>query len=1071
MIKLIARILVLIFIIGLILAIFAPTIISTNFGKNAFFKSLRSITGYEIRSETLKLQWMNGQSLTHVEVLDKAGNAVFKADEITSTASLWKICIYHDVGHLTVENPSVVIEPPQKLLSKLTVHHAGFVFAVTLVPTKHVLGEISVKNGTAQFISPGLEPIFMKEIALDANLLPQQIKIVGGGVTEEKGAPGMLQGTFQVDLLAYPGSDQIDANLKLTNFPLRAADQIVSILYPNLKGVIQDTIGESFNANVKLKNLRDDLELFVNAESERFSANLQTKLQGDTLVLASPATLHMELTSQAFEKLTSLPIQKGVATQLKIDQLSIPLLDRNKIALQGTLRADAIQFSNWTIDPFTLFVGNSQTVPGEWNVKIDSPQVQFQGSLNLPEKLDDLTFNGQALLPKNTKLDIKTESLQSIVVVVQGDLWKGRFKGAFDPAKKTIALKETGYLTVEFPQFPAPLPPLLKEPLPVQFTLDPTTVDLVSMRGSIKGAAKTPPFQMGSSQAGATTVQFTGDIRTKQAQFSLTSSIDNSPLSAEGTYNSPQDIKLSGSCDKLPVASVQPFLTNGPQLLPLIGDSLTTQFQVELTANSNFLKINTVSPLLQLTATLKGTSETLELIQPANFLWTVTPEGYSNLATWLKGSALYSLAQPATLKGAISTFSVNFNQIAESVVYDANLTADGVAFSNTSIPQILIHLSHPKPSTPHAFQVSASADTQGKLLCQGSFTPPGTADIKLLIQQFPSATFDLLTSPFLGNQFSLATLCGPVINLTGNTTLNQWNGPCSYELHSANLRSSLQGNIKEGTLGLVQPFQLQLSITPQISAMLARMSNAKDATSYRSEGPVTFVIQPQGFSYPIEQPDLSKIQIGAARLELGKLLCRNQGNIQSTLGLLKSGQYRPGDEVELWFAPCDFTASNGVINYERTEILFAKDFQVCTWGDVDLPQDYVDATLGLTASCLKRAFGIPNLPKNYVLQIPVRGPLSNIEVDKGKATSKIGALMLWQQKGDIAGGFLKGPAGKFLGQTLDKLGPLPGGDDKAPPAKRPFPWEQEDDARQQTSDAKHIDPTDSPLKQVLKLVR
>ncbi len=1065
MIKLIARILVLIFIIGLLLAIFAPTILSTQFGKNIFFKSLKSMTGYEIRSETLKLQWMHGQSLTQVEVVDSSGKAVFTADEITSTATLWKICFYHDVGHLTVENPSVVIEPPQKFLSKLTPQHAGFVFAVTLVPSKHVLGEISVKNGSAQFVTPGLEPIFMKEIELDATLLPQQIKIVGAGVTEEKGA----QGTFQIDLLAYPGSDQIDANLKLINFPLRAADQVVSILYPQLKGIIRDTIGESFNADVKLKNLKNDLELFVKAQSDRFSADLQTQLQGDTLVLASPATLQMELTPQAFEKLTSLSIQKGVATQLKIDQLSIPLHERNKMTLQGTLKSDAIQFSNWAVDPFTLYLGNS-SVPGEWNVKIDSPQIQFQGSANIPEKLDDLTFSGQALLPKNTKLDIKTQTLQSIVLVVQGDLWKGRFIGAFDPANKTVTLKETGYLTVEFPQFPAPLPPLLEAPLPVQFTIDPTTVDLRSMKGSIRGTAKTPAFQMGSSKAGETNLQFTSDISSKQVQFALNSSIDGSPLSAEGTYNSPSDIKISGSCDKLPVASVQPFLTNGPQLLPLIGDTLTTHFQVETAKASNFLKINTVSPLLQLTAALKGDDNSLELMQPASFVWTVTPEGYSNLATWLKGSAVYSLSQPATLKGAISTFSVNFNQILESALYDANLTADGVAFSNTTIPQILIHFSHKEPSLPHAFQISASADTQGKLLCQGSFNPPGTADINLLLQQFPSATFDLFTSPFLGNQFSLATLCGPVINLKGSTTLNQWNGPCSFELHSANLRSSLQGALKEGILTLVQPLQLQLTITPQISTMLAKMSKSKEPVSYRSVGPVTFVVQPQGFSYPISQPDLSQIQIGTARLELGKLLCRNQGNIQSTLGLLKSGQYRSGDEVELWFAPCDFTATNGIINYERTEILFAQDYQVCTWGNVDLPRSYVDATLGLTASCLKRAFGVPNLPKKYVLQIPVRGPFSDIEVDKGKATSKIGSLMLWQQKGDIAGGLLKGPAGKFFGEALDKLGPLPGGDEDAPPAKRPFPWEQEDDSRN-TSDAKHIDPTDSPLKQVLKLVR
>ncbi|MGH2638470.1 MAG: hypothetical protein ACRDF4_04210, partial [Rhabdochlamydiaceae bacterium] len=236
---------------------------------------------------------------------------------------------------------------------------------------------------------------------------------------------------------------------------------------------------------------------------------------------------------------------------------------------------------------------------------------------------------------------------------------------------------------------------------------------------------------------------------------------------------------------------------------------------------------------------------------------------------------------------------------------------------------------------------------------------------------------------------------------------------------------------------------------------------------------------PQGFSYPVVPSNLSQLQIGSGRLELGKLMCHNEGNVQTTLGLLKLGQYRAGDKLELWFAPLDFQIQNGILNCERTEILIAKDFQVCTWGSVNFPDNSIDGILGLTASCLNNAFGIKNLPENYVLQIPLRGTLIDAKIDKGKATTKIAALMLWQQK-DAVGGLVKGPAGKFLGQTMSKLGPFPGGDQKAPPPKKPFPWQARQDqpttSKKKTSDASHehktlIRPEDSALKQVLKLLK
>lgn len=1054
--KWIVRVLVLLFVIGLLLAIFAPSILSTHFGKQALFRMLKSMTGYEIRSEELHLQWTQGQSARQVEVLDRTGRSVFRADSLTSTASLWKLVLYHDVGHLDVKTPFVVIEPPQKLASKLVVQQAGFLLAVSFTPSLHVIGEISVSQGSAQFVTPGLETVSMKDVQIEATLLPKQIKLQSSGVTQE----GSGQGTFQVNLLAYPGSNQIDADIQLTQFPLRAADQLVSILYPDLKGVIRETIGESVNAEIKLKNLSESLEIYLKANSDLFSANLETKMQNDTLELASPAIIQFQMPSKSFNKLTSLSIKNAVSAQLKIDQLSIPLQNRQQLSIQGTLKSDALQFDEWTLEPFSLYLGSLTN--NEWSVKIESPQIQFQGSLNLPEKWENLSFKGQALLPKNTKLDLSLQSLQSISIILQGDLWKGRFKGAFDPLKKTLTLKEPGFLSMQLENLPYSLPSL-----PVQVTVQPCVIRLDALSGTVKGLAETPAFQMGNAEVGATSVNFTGDLKSKAVQFSLASTVDKGPLTADGTFIYPQDLKMKGACSKLPVASLQPFLKDGPPLLPFIGESLTTNFQVELSDKSNFLQLNTSSPLLTLKAALKKNDQKLELIEPASFNWTLTPGGYTELTKWLKGSTTFSLSQPAVFKGAVNSLSFSIDQVLSSLEYQGKVTTDELSFGASKVSQLLVNLSHPTPTSPHQFQISATAAPQGRLSCQGSWTPPGTADIKFLLEQFPSSTFDFFTAPF--SKFSLTTLCGPILNLSLDTTLTNWNGPVKFDLHSANLRSSLKGTFTQGTLTLADNFHLQLDITKQLSEMFFKQMNPLDVTSVRSEGPVTLEIAPQGFSYPLFPQNLSKIQVGSGRLELGKLMCHNEGNLQTTIGLLKLGQYRAGDELELWFAPLDFQIKNGTLNCERTETLIAREIQICTWGEVDFPQNSVDGILGLTAGCLKKAFGIKNLPENYVLQIPLRGTLTDVKLDKGKATTKIGALMIWQQK-DAAGGMIKGPAGKFLGESLNKLGPLPGGDQKAPPPKKPFPWDKK------TSDTSHehkklIRPEESALKQVLKLIR
>jgi hypothetical protein len=208
------------------------------------------------------------------------------------------------------------------------------------------------------------------------------------------------------------------------------------------------------------------------------------------------------------------------------------------------------------------------------------------------------------------------------------------------------------------------------------------------------------------------------------------------------------------------------------------------------------------------------------------------------------------------------------------------------------------------------------------------------------------------------------------------------------------------------------------------------------------------------------------------RIELGKVYCQNEGNLNTAISLLKLSV---SHELKVWFAPIDLHIKNGIVDCERTEILLADSLDICVWGKIDLPQSDVDMVLGLTASCLRKAFGVKNLPDNYVLQLPMTGPIGNVKIDTSSATSKIGAVLMWSQKA-VSEALDKTPFGGLANSLLKKIGPLPDMNSSAPPAKHPFPWEVEG-AKKKTSmeepkkKKKHFRNDEKPLKQILKILK
>jgi hypothetical protein len=129
--------------------------------------------------------------------------------------------------------------------------------------------------------------------------------------------------------------------------------------------------------------------------------------------------------------------------------------------------------------------------------------------------------------------------------------------------------------------------------------------------------------------------------------------------------------------------------------------------------------------------------------------------------------------------------------------------------------------------------------------------------------------------------------------------------------------------------------------------------------------------------------------------------------------------------------PTYFSIKDGVVKLERADMLINDRFPLAAWGNVDLGNERVNMVIGLTGAAIANAFGLNGIPKNSMLQLPLKGPLNGPSIDKAKAAARISSLVAQGQGG---------PHGLVLGTVLDIAS---GGfrDGSVPnPTTQPLPW-------------------------------
>ncbi len=903
-----------------------------------------------------------------------------------------------------------------------------------------------------------------------------QISVAQGSV------PGTLTWSLNLRELRLQG----DANVSTTNFPIALLGNVGDIS-------LQKILGATIELSAQAKINAQENQIHLSAKTPLLTLSAADFTLTDSLTLLSRTTLSYTPTPALFNQLMpsgALSIAEASPISLELGALSLPL------RAQG--------------------------------------QLQLSAKANLPHVvLTQPTSKSYAV--DNSILNLEIAGLDHISCKLTSSLMQASAVLAYAPGQ--LQLTEPFQLTALIDNalmgFLLQNPKLLAAPAQLQLSINPfSTAAQLNLSGkatletlALAGAGTSPPITLqnlnipfqwnGKSQSA--TAELSGNIAGTAGQGStlqMQASLSNLPQPA---------ISLSGNLQKIPTALVDAFAGQAIAST-LLGEVISTQFKLQSQPAQQSLSLTIASPNLNANANFSIDANGLQLAGgPAKLQWTLTPQGYLFLDQLLTGQApkfiAFHLQESTTFQAAISRFhlpvqvkeqktlldripelAIQFSPIecAASISNPSMMLVDNASQELIQLTGLSLSCNKGPSTAPLQLALSTQVATQGQNSSvknkSGSLTLSSTlsgiaetehelnftnlsASIQMRMDQFPSRILDVFARTNGNTSYPFSTLFGETIGAALSAEIKDLSGPIAANVNSPNTRFSVSGHLQNGALMLEDTVYAQLKVTPEISHLVLKEVNPLSLSYFYSENPITIEIPAQGFYLPLYPFNIGKSAIPAATLELGKISCRNEGNVNIALSLLKTRQFDAKQELNLWFAPMVLHLKSGLLDMERTEILLADTFDIAIWGNIDLLNDYVDMLLGLTAQTLRAAFGIKDLPADYVLTLPMRGKMDNVQINTSKATAKIALLLAWQQKA-LAGAMGGGPAGAIVGDFLGKIATLPDKDANIPPAKHPFPWEvgKKDQRKQSFSDepkskGKHFKQREKPLKQIMKLIK
>ena len=306
---------------------------TTDKGRTLFETTLSSLTNSKVVFKEIDLTWTSNSSIAGVEVTTSSRRIAIEKVEFHESLLQF---IGNGLKFRAVElvKPDVSFELATKRSSQ-----SGF-----FVPFQKLV----ITNGQILVLANGEQNYKLSDINTSFRL--SQRNLQSADITLNA-LSGRKSGNLKAHYKLEDGTYSLSANVN--KFPLAGLDELVTLFYPQHKGLLRSSIGNQVDAYIKLKIGEQSFEAISNVESEFFNASVNTNKQ------QNPINVNWQIspTLAAFFYPKELLKQRALFS-VNINNLNIPhagkVLDFRKSAFDLEIASEKLDFGELYFDHFSL---------------------------------------------------------------------------------------------------------------------------------------------------------------------------------------------------------------------------------------------------------------------------------------------------------------------------------------------------------------------------------------------------------------------------------------------------------------------------------------------------------------------------------------------------------------------------------------------------------------------------------------------------------------------------------------------------------------------------------------------
>jgi hypothetical protein len=459
----------------LLLALLAPTLLSTGWGNGLVVSQINCRIAGKVKIEVLSLAWFSGQQINGLTLVGPDGKTVLQAATIKMPdATLWAILRgSKDFGAVTVIQPSGTIEQLADGTTNLAAAlkmtpstaaapsaGAPEPAAKSTIPLDMKL-KLLVTGGSLAYAAPGMAQMQIKDLGVAADLLDLQHITLDTKATVSQGSGAgtlAVKGTIE-HLLAADGTiDQkgvkIVGGADVIGLPVAALDHLLQ-----QNGRLVNLLGQVLDAQITTTSGTSGGTFKLVAHSANMRADAAADLADAVWTVKPDSTIHLTVTPEGWSGLSQNAA--GSATLTKNFDVDLTL----KRLEAGTDYANAKVDAAMTVTPIVLNAPDlggtvqvrdtSVTISSDGLAKLVKARVHAvaeqdgqPGTVDIAATLTDLLAANGALNKNAMAMDVEGGITDLPLPVIDKVLQlNGLLGAAIGPklnATLTIAMKPTG---------------------------------------------------------------------------------------------------------------------------------------------------------------------------------------------------------------------------------------------------------------------------------------------------------------------------------------------------------------------------------------------------------------------------------------------------------------------------------------------------------------------------------------------------------------------------------------------------------------------------------------------------